>query len=130
MMDLDNFKNINDKFGHDAGDMILRELGKLLQENIRGSDIICRYGGEEFLIIFYDVDLEISLQRIEKLINLISHMEVSLRNNILDKITASFGLAIFPKDGTTAESLITAADQALFQSKKNGRNIITVYNAK
>lgn len=128
MMDIDYFKNFNDKYGHDAGDLVLKELGKLLKENIRGSDITCRYGGEEFLLIFYDTDSDAGRERVEKIRLLISNMEVILRGTILDKITASFGLAVFPKDGTTLETLITAADQALFQSKKNGRNQLTIYS--
>ncbi|MBA2652734.1 MAG: diguanylate cyclase [Tatlockia sp.] len=128
MMDIDYFKKLNDNYGHDAGDMVLKDLGQLLQDNIRGSDIICRYGGEEFLLILYDTNFDIGHERVEKLRILISQLEVSLRGTILDRITASFGLAIFPKDGTSVETLITAADRALYQSKKNGRNQVTVYN--
>jgi diguanylate cyclase (GGDEF)-like protein len=127
MMDIDNFKLLNDKYGHDAGDMVLKELGKLLQENIRKSDISCRYGGEEFLLIFYDTNEEGARARVENLQMLISQMDVILRGTILEKITISFGLAIFPEHGATAESLITAADQALYLSKKNGRNQLTIY---
>lgn len=128
MMDIDYFKKLNDKYGHDAGDVTLREFGKLLKNNIRGSDIACRYGGEEFLLIFYDTTEEVACERIEKIRELVNHLEVSLRGTILDKITASFGLAVFPEDGVSVETLITAADQALFHSKKNGRNQLTVYS--
>ena len=126
MMDVDYFKKLNDKYGHDAGDMALKELGTLLQENVRGTDITCRYGGEEFLLIFYETNINEGTKLVEKLRTQISHMEISLRGTLLDKITASFGLAVFPEHGTTIAALITAADQALYQSKKNGRNRLTI----
>lgn len=128
MMDIDCFKTLNDKYGHDAGDMTLKEIGKLLHDNVRSSDIVCRYGGEEFLLIFYETDKVTATKRIEKIRLLINQMEVKMRGGTLDKITASFGLAVFPENGTTAETLITAADHALFVSKKNGRNQLTIYN--
>lgn len=127
MMDIDHFKRINDQYGHEAGDLVLKEIGKLLQANIRGSDISCRYGGEEFLIILYDSDIDGVISRIEQIRILISQMKSNQNGLPLEKITASFGLAISPEHGDHSEVLIAAADQALYQSKKNGRNQLTIY---
>lgn len=84
MMDVDHFKKLNDKYDYDAGDMVLKELGKLLLDNIRGSDISCRYGGEGFLMILYETDINVITACIEKLRELIDNIEISLRGTIWD----------------------------------------------
>lgn len=120
MLDLDRFKHFNDTFGHDAGDTLLRELGKLLQTNIRGEDIACRYGGEEFTLILPEGNAEVIQQRAEALREAIKRMEVLHRGRPLGRITASLGVAIFPEHGRTGESLLQAADASLYQSKDAG----------
>jgi diguanylate cyclase (GGDEF)-like protein/PAS domain S-box-containing protein len=120
MLDLDGFKHFNDAFGHDAGDALLRELGKLLQTNIRGEDIACRYGGEEFTLILPEGNAEVTQQRAEALREAIKRMEVLHRGVPLGRITASLGVAIFPEHGRTAEALLQAADASLYQSKDAG----------
>lgn len=126
MMDIDFFKNVNDTYGHEAGDAVLREVSKLLTLELRKSDIACRYGGEEFLIILYDTVFQDASERIEQLRQKISNLQFHFV--ALFSITVSFGVAMFPEDGNNSEELIKAADQALYVSKKTGRNKVTVYN--
>jgi diguanylate cyclase (GGDEF)-like protein len=126
MMDIDFFKNVNDTYGHEAGDAVLREVSKLLTRELRKSDIACRYGGEEFLIILYDTVFQDASERIEQLRQKISNLQFHFV--ALFSITVSFGVAMFPEDGNNSEELIKAADQALYVSKKTGRNKVTVYN--
>jgi len=123
MMDLDLFKNINDNYGHEAGDTVLREIGKLILTQLRKSDIACRYGGEEFIIILYDALLKEVVEKIEQLRKSISALEFRFVD--LVTVTASFGIAMFPENGEDPEQLIKAADDALYQSKKAGRNRVT-----
>lgn len=128
MMDLDFFKKYNDAYGHDAGDAILKQLANLMMENVRREDIVCRYGGEEFLLVFYDTNLETAILRIEKLRQKIAELRFEF-NGIKNTITASFGIAMYPQHcNENAEKLIKAADDALYESKHNGRNQITVYS--
>jgi diguanylate cyclase (GGDEF)-like protein len=126
MMDIDFFKNVNDTYGHEAGDAVLREVSKLLTLELRKSDIACRYGGEEFLIILYDTVFQDASERIEQLRQKISNLQFHFV--ALFSITVSFGVAMFPENGNNSEELIKAADQALYVSKKTGRNKVTVYN--
>ncbi len=123
MMDLDHFKDINDHYGHEAGDTVLREVSMLLLNQLRKSDIACRYGGEEIMMILYDTTVKEALEKIERIRNNIADMKFHFVD--LVTITASFGLAMFPVDGEDAESLIKVADEALYQSKKAGRNRTT-----
>lgn len=128
MMDLDLFKNVNDKYGHEAGDLVLREIGKLLLDKVRKGDIACRYGGDEFLLVFYDTSLEDALKRIEQLRSMISEMPF-MHNGISFQVAASFGIAMYPKDESeNFLKLIAAADKALYQTKRAGRNKVMVYN--
>lgn len=126
MLDLDRFKHFNDTYGHDAGDTLLRELGALLQANIRGEDIACRYGGEEFTLILPEGSAEGIRQRAEALREAIRRLEVVHRGKPLGTIAASLGVAIFPEHGRTGDALLQAADAALYQSKDAGGNKVTL----
>lgn len=126
MLDLDHFKHFNDTFGHEAGDTLLRELGTMLQTNIRGEDIACRYGGEEFTLILPEGSAEITLQRANSLREAIKRMDVQHRNQPLGRITISMGVAIFPEHGRTGQALLQASDAALYRSKDEGRDRVTV----
>lgn len=126
MLDVDHFKRFNDTFGHDAGDTLLRELGLFLKKNIRGSDIACRFGGEEFLIILPEASVEVTLQRAELIREGIKHLNLHNRNQQLGTITVSLGVAIFPLHGMTGEIVIQAADTALYQAKAQGRDRVIV----
>jgi diguanylate cyclase (GGDEF)-like protein/PAS domain S-box-containing protein len=125
MLDLDRFKYFNDTYGHEAGDTLLRELGTLLQTNIRGEDIACRYGGEEFTLILPEGSAEVTCQRAEALREAIKRMDVLHRGATLGRISASLGVAVFPEHGRTVEALLQAADAALYQSKDAGGDHVT-----
>lgn len=116
-MDVDHFKQVNDRFGHLVGDRALRDLAKLLQERVRAADTVGRWGGEEFLILCRNTRLADAAALAEDLRNAIVDLE------ILDaeQCTASFGVATI-REGDTVESLFTRADEALYRAKKNGRN--------
>ncbi|GAB4298021.1 MAG: hypothetical protein Fur0025_36340 [Oscillatoriaceae cyanobacterium] len=122
MLDVDHFKRFNDTFGHEAGDIILRELSQVLQISIRSSDIACRYGGEEFALIMPEAPLDITLQRAEKLCQKVRTLKVQYRHQLLGPLTISLGVASFPQHGPTGGSLIQAADAALYRAKNEGRD--------
>jgi diguanylate cyclase (GGDEF)-like protein len=127
MLDIDHFKGVNDTFGHQAGDLILQTIGDLLSKQVRKSDIACRYGGEEFLLVLYDTSLNEAIERAEHLRKKISNMKFNFANNVIDSITASFGVALYSEYNESMEKLIREADQALYESKKMGRDRVTVY---
>lgn len=126
MFDIDHFKKFNDTFGHDAGDALLRELGVFLINNIRGSDIACRYGGEEFTIIMPDTDLDTVRKRAELLREKVSRMNVKHEGQSLGLITLSLGVAGFPYHGPKVEAVLKAADTALYRAKAEGRDRVCV----
>jgi diguanylate cyclase (GGDEF)-like protein/PAS domain S-box-containing protein len=126
MLDLDHFKRFNDTFGHDAGDAILRQVGKLLETSFRGEDIACRYGGDEFTVILPVGALDIAEQRAQELRKAIENLEIPYLNPTLDRVTVSMGIARFPEHGSTAETLLRSADRALYQAKAAGRNCIEI----
>jgi diguanylate cyclase (GGDEF)-like protein/PAS domain S-box-containing protein len=124
MLDLDHFKRFNDTFGHAAGDTILRELGNLLHSQLRGEDIACRYGGEEFALIILDAPLAVVIQRAEQLRAAVRQLNVTYREQSLGTVTLSLGVAVYPDHGITTEELLRAADTALYQAKAAGRNCV------
>jgi diguanylate cyclase (GGDEF)-like protein len=127
MLDIDHFKHFNDDFGHDAGDTVLQSLGKLIQQRIRSYDIACRFGGEEFIIILPETNLETSAAIAEDIHNSVRKLNLHHHSNSLGSITVSIGLAIFPQDGTTPHDIIRAVDSALYQAKNSGRNKTIIY---
>jgi diguanylate cyclase (GGDEF)-like protein len=126
MIDLDHFKYFNDNFGHEAGDLLLKELGALLRGSIRGEDIACRYGGEEFTLILPEGTGAVTRQRAEYFREAIQRLDIHYRGRPLGKITASMGVSVFPDHGRTAKALIEAADRALYRSKNAGRDRVTL----
>lgn len=122
MLDVDHFKRFNDTFGHQAGDVLLRELAEFLQACIRVSDIACRYGGEEFTLILPEAPLSVTQERAEKLRQGAKALKVEHRQQFLGQISLSLGVAIFPEHGVNGSSLLQAADAALYQAKKEGRD--------
>lgn len=122
MIDIDYFKEVNDRFGHEAGDVFLHELGIFLQRNIRGGDYACRYGGEEFLIILPEATLESTRERAEQLLERARKMSIAYRDQTIGAVTLSMGISAFPDCGLTAEELLRAADSALYRAKSEGRN--------
>lgn len=126
MMDIDHFKQFNDTHGHEAGDTVLRELGRLLQGNLRKSDVAVRYGGEEITIVMPDSSLEDAQQRIEQIRESVSQMEIHFGAVDIGRITISAGVAQMRGRGATPDQLLRAADQALYAAKAGGRNRVVV----
>jgi diguanylate cyclase (GGDEF)-like protein len=121
MCDIDYFKKVNDTWGHLAGDDVLKALARLLERHARGSDIVCRYGGEEFLMLLADIPPNLAYQRAEQLRVALEAMKIPFGEAVI-QVTASFGVANFPADGATQDNLIQAADAAMYQAKLAGRN--------
>ncbi|HZM43286.1 MAG TPA: GGDEF domain-containing protein [Burkholderiales bacterium] len=126
LIDLDFFKKINDTFGHEAGDVVLSEVGKLLRALVRASDIACRYGGEEIALILPETTLKVASERAENIRAKISGLRLVHEGSTIGPVTASIGVAIFPDHANDAESLLRAADAALYRAKRDGRNRIAV----
>ncbi len=126
MADVDHFKQFNDAFGHEAGDVLLRDLSSLLAAEIRGGDIACRYGGEEFLLILTDTDLPTACERAERVREQIRNMRVRHRGETLRQVTLSIGVSGFPRHGSTVSQIVTAADRALYTAKASGRDRVMV----
>jgi len=129
MVDLDNFKDINDTFGHPGGDMVLKEIASLIEENIRYSDIAARVGGDEFAVILPETDIKNGMVVAEKLRRLISETPLSVVSGNV-RVRASFGIAGFPLNGETLNELLTACDVALYRAKHLGRNRVVMIEAE
>ena len=126
MIDIDHFKQFNDVYGHEAGDFLLRELGAMLRSQVRGGDISCRYGGEEFLLIMADTDLDAGYQRAEDIRKQVSGLQVHYRGETLRRVTASIGVAGFPTHGDSARAIVNTADEALYRAKREGRDRVVL----
>jgi diguanylate cyclase (GGDEF)-like protein len=126
MIDIDHFKEINDKFGHQAGDLVLQTVGKLLQNQIRLYNTACRFGGEEFLIVMVDILREDAIKRAELLRKIIEKLDIVYHGELLPTITVSIGLSTFPENASNSQMLIELADKALYQAKDAGRNRVEV----
>ena len=130
MIDLDLIKQFNDRFGHEAGDMILQEVARQFKENLRLEDIACRYGGEEFCIVCPDTGLREAFVLAEKLRNCISAQVLTFKSIELEPVTMSIGIAIFPNHALTSTELMGQADKALYVAKRKGRNCTVVAQLK
>jgi two-component system cell cycle response regulator len=118
MLDIDSFKNLNDSFGHDAGDDAIRRLSKVLREGTRGIDLAARIGGEEFAVLLVETRKDGGFEVAERLRTAIKSLELPRAGHI----TASFGVAECPSDAQTAAEILKAADVALYEAKRNGRD--------
>jgi diguanylate cyclase (GGDEF)-like protein len=124
VLDLDHFKHINDNHGHDAGDAVLRAVAHKIRQDIRESDLACRFGGEELVVVLSDCDLSSALTRAEAIRFGIAALRIEHGGGILT-VTASLGVAAYPEHGTDGAILLHAADQALYEAKRNGRNRVS-----
>ncbi len=124
MLDLDHFKSFNDDHGHPAGDLLLQHIADLIVGRIRGSDVACRYGGEELVVILVEAGLEDAVRRADALRLEIGQQRVDYHGVLLRPVTCSIGVACFPHHGATPDLLIHAADTALYQAKGAGRNCV------
>jgi diguanylate cyclase (GGDEF)-like protein len=123
MLDLDHFKDLNETYGYQAGDIVLQTLGKQLLFRTRFSDIPCRYGGEEFIIIMPNIPIETALKRAEELRSYFAETKITYEDKTI-QATFSAGLSVYPRDEITADGLIRTADEAMRSAKSAGRNSI------
>jgi len=126
MLDLDHFKMFNDDFGHEAGDILLQKLAALLQSSFREADVVCRYGGEEFVLMLPGASLDYARMRTEEIQESLRSMTVQYRGRFLRALTISAGLATLPDHGLTGEELLKAADTALYRAKNEGRDRLVI----
>ncbi len=124
--DIDDFKSVNDNYGHNAGDVCLIALAQQLRQYFRESDILCRYGGEEFLILLPDSTPHSVFERVEELCKLIADISFPYEDHAI-QITISAGTASFSDHGSDPDAIIRKADQALYASKHAGRNRVTIW---
>lgn len=125
ILDVDHFKQFNDSFSHQAGDLLLREFAEYLQQKVRGDDIACRFGGEEFVLVLPGASQVQAKERINVLRQNMVSISLTFHGKKLPAVTASFGIATFPDDGEDRDTLIRLADSALYHAKHNGRNRVT-----
>lgn len=130
LMDLDHFKRFNDTWGHDAGDTMLRALADFLRSQFRETDIICRYGGEEFTVILPEATLEDTLARAEGLRSKVRNVQVSYQGQTLGNVTLSLGVAEYPMHGRRPDALLRASDAALYRAKHGGRDRVEIAQAE
>jgi diguanylate cyclase (GGDEF)-like protein len=126
MLDVDHFKSFNDNYGHEAGDMVLREIGVAIKKISRISDLACRFGGEELMIMMPQADLDITTERAELIRQEIRKISLTYGGHALPAVTASFGIAVFPLHGYLVEDLLRIADSALYRAKAKGRDRLEV----
>jgi len=126
MLDIDHFKRFNDTFGHEAGDQILSEVAEILRESVRTEDIVCRYGGEEFLVILPGMGADASFQRAEDIRQRVSKMRLDFHREATNELTISIGVSTYPQVGQAVEELVRSADRALYNAKESGRNRVVV----
>ena len=127
MIDLDHFKRINDTYGHEAGDLVLKAIADALSEHSRRGDFACRYGGEEFVVVMPNIGLETAYERAENLRQSLNLLSVPYEYYSLS-VTISMGIAGYPENGQTREAILRAADQAMYAAKDAGRDHILSYN--
>ncbi|MEA2049870.1 MAG: GGDEF domain-containing protein [Campylobacterota bacterium] len=131
MLDMDHFKAVNDEYGHDVGDIALKELGKILIDNVRDSDIVVRYGGEEFIILLVGVDGQnAAIEVANKIRNQVSKNEINVYAGNKLRKTISVGLSMFPQDSNNFDLVMKNADIALYEAKDSGRDKVVRYKDK
>ena len=127
MVDIDNFKEYNDHFGHLVGDIVLREVSSIIQENTRQIDLLGRYGGEEFSILLTETSKDNAYLAAERIRSSLETKKIKAYDEEL-KVTISIGLCSFPDDANSAEEIIDISDSALYEAKHKGKNQVSIYN--
>ncbi len=122
IIDIDYFKKFNDNFGHQCGDRVLRAVAQTLKKNVRATDIVCRYGGEEMSIILPNIGHEDAVFTAQKLCKMVSEQEVRTNTDKTTNVTISLGVSTYPQDAETTQGMIKSADERLYHAKENGRN--------
>lgn len=126
MIDVDHFKAFNDTFGHEAGDTVLREVAECFRQSVRSEDVVCRYGGEEFIIILPETNEETAVERAELIRLAVGKLRVRSKGETLRQITVSVGIALYPSPARDATDLVRLADRALYDAKHAGRDRVHV----
>jgi diguanylate cyclase (GGDEF)-like protein len=129
ILDIDHFKRFNDTFGHEAGDLVLREVASVLRQFARESDVASRYGGEEFLVLLPECSFDDARCKAEQLRGEVAKLELRYGNKPLGPVTVSLGVAAFPDHAKESEALLRCADEALYMAKQTGRNRVVAYSA-
>jgi len=129
MLDIDDFKTVNDRYGHSAGDEVLQQLGIFLCNHIRIYDDVYRYGGEEFLIVMQDCDKTAAKQSVERICKLLNEVDINIGGDAILNISASFGLYQMEAIIGVTES-ITRADEAMYEAKRQGKNRLVCWSDK
>jgi len=119
LLDVDRFKQVNDTAGHQAGDAVLRAVGRLLRETTRRGDVACRFGGDEFAVVLPNTSLDAAAQRAEEI-----RRRLAVEADPFGRATISGGIAVYPQHGSSDEAIVRAADRALYAAKSSGRNTV------
>jgi two-component system cell cycle response regulator len=122
IFDIDFFKSVNDTYGHAAGDTVLKEFAQRISQNVRGVDLACRMGGEEFVVVMPDTDLSYAMMVAERLRQRVGEITFNVEDGLDINVTVSIGIAVVEGDCNTAEKLLERADTALYRAKRDGRN--------
>ncbi len=126
MLDIDHFKQLNDTYGHEAGDVVLREVAAVMRQAVRSEDTVCRYGGEEFVVILPELATDDALTRAESIRHMVSELRIYNRGEALREVTISIGVAVYPENGDSLDQLLGLADRALYEAKHLGRNRVVL----
>jgi len=127
LLDIDHFKRLNDLYGHQTGDLVLRQLASLIKDQIRSADVPCRYGGEEFLWILPGASLSVTAKRADQIRMALKNIRIHNNNQEVGPISISAGVSAFPDHGATPDELFRKADLALYQAKNEGRDRVVVF---
>lgn len=127
IIDIDHFKRCNDTFGHAAGDAVLCAVADYMQSQTRGEDILCRYGGEEFVLLQTEASADAVLQRAEKFRQGVQGLVIEHDGRPIGPTTLSIGIATYPEHGADRQALLQAADEALYRAKQGGRNRVETF---
>ncbi|MDP1620072.1 MAG: GGDEF domain-containing protein [bacterium] len=128
MIDADNLKKINDRFGHEAGNLLLSNIAQCLTSVLRGGDIAARYGGDEFVILLPDCDRDNAILVAGRIVDEFKSTQIRYQGETIE-LSASIGVACFPEQGQNIEALLSKADKAMYASKRQGNNLVTLYTA-
>jgi len=128
MIDADNLKKVNDRFGHEAGNLLLTNIAQCLTSALRGGDIAARYGGDEFVILLPDCDQDNAILVANRIIDEFKATQIRYQGETIE-LSASIGVACFPEQGQTIDALLSKADKAMYAGKRQGNNLVTLYSA-
>jgi diguanylate cyclase (GGDEF)-like protein/PAS domain S-box-containing protein len=126
MLDVDDFKSFNDKFGHSVGDIVLQRISQLFFDHIREEDIVARFGGDEFIIVMPDTSRDVTLERAQQLREDANNIGIQSERRSYPTVSLSLGVAMFPENGSTIATLLKTADEALYLAKNQGRNQVVL----